>query len=148
MAHCWTEEKSIKGKFCNVCRKKMQEVPGVRCEGEYASQSVDGKILKSLLVPQHQKKISLKNCVRIRPGKVTFLFFRSLIYYFLWKSFPNCLCFQASDDKRSIILRLVSNLINPHFSLRLLHTRTLSGNNLLITSPSLSESPPNLQIKF
>ena len=33
VAHCWTEEKSIKGKFCNVCRKKMHEVPGIRCEG-------------------------------------------------------------------------------------------------------------------
>ena len=78
VAHCWTEEKSIKGKFCNVCRKKMQEVPGVRCEGEYVRQSVDGKILKSLFAAQHQKKISLKNCVRIRPGKVTFLFFSRL----------------------------------------------------------------------
>ena len=35
MAHCWTEERSIKGKFCNVCRKKMHEVPGVRCEGGF-----------------------------------------------------------------------------------------------------------------
>ena len=34
VAHCWTEEKSIKGKFCNVCRKKMHEVPGIRCEGQ------------------------------------------------------------------------------------------------------------------
>ena len=60
VAHCWTEEKSIKGKFCNVCRKKMQEVPGVRCEGEYVSQSVDGKILISWFAAQHQKKFLSK----------------------------------------------------------------------------------------
>lgn len=32
VAHCWSEEKSIKGKFCNVCRKKLHEVPGLHCE--------------------------------------------------------------------------------------------------------------------
>jgi len=32
VAHCWAEEKNIKGKFCNVCRKKLQEVPGIRCQ--------------------------------------------------------------------------------------------------------------------
>ena len=35
VAHCWTDEKTIKGKFCNVCRKKMHEVPGIRCEGRF-----------------------------------------------------------------------------------------------------------------
>ena len=34
VAHCWAEEKNIKGKFCNVCRKKLQEVPGIRCQGD------------------------------------------------------------------------------------------------------------------
>jgi len=32
VAHCWSEEKSIKGKFCNVCRKKIHEAPGLHCE--------------------------------------------------------------------------------------------------------------------
>ncbi|XP_023323725.1 diacylglycerol kinase theta [Eurytemora carolleeae] len=32
VAHFWSEEKSIKGKFCNVCRKKIHEAPGLHCE--------------------------------------------------------------------------------------------------------------------
>ena len=35
VAHVWTERTLIKGrKFCNVCRKKLEDVMGICCEGE------------------------------------------------------------------------------------------------------------------
>ena len=74
VAHCWTEEKSIKGKFCNVCRKKMHEVPGVRCEGQFSW-----------------------------PMIVSFNYSLSYLL-FSKKSFKHCLCFQTVDDKRRIAL--------------------------------------------
>jgi len=51
VAHCWTEEKSIKGKFCNVCRKKMQEVPGSRCE------------VCDYFIHEHCQEFAVPNCV-------------------------------------------------------------------------------------
>ncbi len=36
VAHVWSERLLIKGrKFCNVCRKKMEDVVGICCEGGY-----------------------------------------------------------------------------------------------------------------
>ena len=39
VAHVWTAERTlIKGrKFCNVCRKKMEDVMGICCEGRSAA---------------------------------------------------------------------------------------------------------------
>ena len=38
VAHVWTERTLIKGrKFCNVCRKKMEDVMGICCEGRSAA---------------------------------------------------------------------------------------------------------------
>ena len=39
VAHVWTERTLIKGrKFCNVCRKKMEDVMGICCEGQSVHQ--------------------------------------------------------------------------------------------------------------
>ena len=36
VAHVWSERIVIKRKFCNVCRKKIEDVLGLCCEGMYA----------------------------------------------------------------------------------------------------------------
>ena len=33
VAHVWSDRMLIKRKFCNVCRKKMEDVTGLCCEG-------------------------------------------------------------------------------------------------------------------
>jgi hypothetical protein len=33
--HCWSEQGHYKRKFCNVCRKRLDESLSMRCEGEY-----------------------------------------------------------------------------------------------------------------
>ena len=37
VAHVWSERIVIKRKFCNVCRKKIEDVLGLCCEGMYAN---------------------------------------------------------------------------------------------------------------
>ncbi|KAM3179446.1 hypothetical protein ACTXT7_000561 [Hymenolepis weldensis] len=32
MAHCWSEVGHFKRKFCNVCRKRLDDLLSVRCE--------------------------------------------------------------------------------------------------------------------
>ncbi|XP_022248102.1 diacylglycerol kinase theta-like, partial [Limulus polyphemus] len=32
--HCWTEPGHLKRKFCNVCRKRIEDNCAVRCEGK------------------------------------------------------------------------------------------------------------------
>ncbi|XP_070208433.1 diacylglycerol kinase theta-like isoform X1 [Littorina saxatilis] len=32
VAHCWSEPSHFKRKFCNVCRKRLEDSPAIRCE--------------------------------------------------------------------------------------------------------------------
>lgn len=32
MPHCWTDTGHLKRKFCNVCRKRIEDNPALRCE--------------------------------------------------------------------------------------------------------------------
>ena len=46
VAHVWTERTLVKGrKFCNVCRKKVEDVMGICCEGQSVSQSIERALL-------------------------------------------------------------------------------------------------------
>ena len=41
VAHVWTERTLIKGrKFCNVCRKKVEDVMGICCEGQSVGDAI------------------------------------------------------------------------------------------------------------
>ena len=37
IAHCWSEPGHFKQKFCNVCRKRLEDCSAIRCECKYNS---------------------------------------------------------------------------------------------------------------
>ena len=40
VAHVWSDRMLIKRKFCNVCRKRMEDVMGLSCEGKMNKQTL------------------------------------------------------------------------------------------------------------
>ena len=34
VAHCWSESSNFKRKFCNICRKRLEDILSVRCESK------------------------------------------------------------------------------------------------------------------
>ena len=47
VAHVWTERTLVKGrKFCNVCRKKVEDVMGICCEGQSVGSRKSGLSLQ------------------------------------------------------------------------------------------------------
>jgi len=34
VAHCWSEQTHHKRKFCNVCRKRLDDSLSIHCEGK------------------------------------------------------------------------------------------------------------------